>query len=406
MEEGKTVINSSKSKKNLIIIAITNYDWEKIAIFFNSYVKAKFKNTDFVAFVNNVPEDTIKRLKSYGVIIIPFPEELKKVHIFSSRWAVISYFLRKNLDKYHLVFTADTRDGIFQKDVFKYYEKIDKPFLGLAYENGFLTQEITNRKWIRSAFGENYFKTLTNERIICMGTLWGSVDKVLQFSDKIYEILKTKPKAIDQAVGNYIIYHLKIFQDCTIISENYDGPIMTIGITNRAFINLDSNQNFINYKGDIAAFVHQYDRHKDLTKIVSKKYYTKVNESIPTDTDEPEPIQTEAIQSDIKNSEVSETENMKSDIKESDINISNNNNKDKLENKKDDNNKLDNKKSDNNKQDNKKNGNGMNGIFILVLFVIFILVSFIIGLFYIYKYKQRLTGKTTVEKCKYNLFII
>ena len=438
IEEENIVTNSSNSsntKKNLLIIAITNYDWEKIAVFFNSYVKAKFENTDFVAFVNNINKATIDRLKSYGAIIIPFPEELKNVHIFTSRWAAISYFLTQNLDKYHLVFTSDTRDAFFQKDVFKYYEKIDKPFLGLAYENGFLTQEPSNRNWIIRAFGQDYFKTLKNERIICIGTLWGTADKVLQFSNKIFEILNNTPKSVDQPVANYMIYHLKLFQDCSIISKNDDGPIMTIGITNRAFINLDSDQNFINYKGDVVAYVHQYDRHKDLTKIVNDKYYTKVNEFIdpkpiqfePSESDieksdinKPELIQSEPNESDIKKSDINKPEPIKSEPSESDIKKSDANKPEpiksdikKFETKEtdikksnDDNNKQENKKDDNNKKDNKKNDNGINSNFILAFFVIFILVSFIIGLYYFYQNKQQLNGKNNEEKYKYNLLII
>ena len=415
IEEENILVNKVNSKKNLIIIAIINYDWDKIAVFFNSYVKAKFENTDCVVYVDNVPEATLNRLKSYGVIIIPFPEELKKVHIFSSRWACISHFLRKNIDKYHLVFTSDVRDAFFQKDVFKYYENINKPFLGLAYENGFLSQENTNKNWIIYAFGEDYYKTLTTERVICMGTLWGTPDKVLQFSDKIFEILKTKPKAIDQAIGNYIIYHLKMFENCSVISENADGPIMSIAITNRAFINLDSNQNIINVKGEIAAYVHQYDRFKDLTQIVNKKYYTKINEPIKIEPDKPKNIQSETkksditrpepIQSDTKKSDITRPEPIQSDTKKSDINkpdnIKSNSDNTKQDNKKNDNSKQENKKDDNTKQDNKKNNN-----FMVVFFILFVLVSFIIGLVYIYKYNKQLTGKINEEKCKFILLNI
>ena len=395
VEEEKILVNKANSKKNLIIVAIINYDWDKIAVFFNSYVKAKFQNTDFVVYVDNVPEATINRLKSYGVIIIPFPEELKKVHIFSSRWACMSHFLRKNLDKYHLVFTSDVRDAFFQKDVFKYYEHIDKSFLGLAYENGFLSQESVNKKWIIDAFGEAYYKTFTTERVICMGTLWGTPDKVLQFSDKIFEILKTKPKVIDQAIGNYIIYHLKMFENCSVISENADGPIMTIAITNRAFINLDKNQNIINGKGEIAAYIHQYDRFKDLTQIVNKKYYTKINDPIKIEPAEPKII----IPSDTKKTDITKPEPIQPDTKKSDINkpdnIKSNN----------DNTKQDNKKDDNTKQDNKKNNNFSNSNFVVVFFILFVLVCFIFGLIYIYKYKKQLIGKFNEKKCKFILLI-
>ena len=48
---------------------------------------------------------------------------------------------------------------------------------------------------------------------------------------------------------------------------------MTIGLTKRENINLDSDNNILNMKGDIAAVIHQYDRKADITDIVKKKYY-------------------------------------------------------------------------------------------------------------------------------------
>ena len=36
-------LKNENLKKNLVIVVITNYDWDKIGIFFNSYVKANFE---------------------------------------------------------------------------------------------------------------------------------------------------------------------------------------------------------------------------------------------------------------------------------------------------------------------------------------------------------------------------
>ena len=412
VEEANPVSNEPNSKKNLVIIVITNYDWNKISVFFTSYVKANFENTDFVAFVNAVPESTLNKLRSYGAITVPFPEEIKKIHIYTSRWGAIVEYLKQNSDKYKMVFTSDTRDAFFQSDVFKYYENVNKPFLGVAYENGYLTQELTNVKWIKNAFGEDYFNTLTTQRIICAGTLWGTPDKVLQFAERVFSLLTSNPKAIDQAATNYIIYQEKLFENCTIISNNEDGPIMTIGIANRAFINLDKNNNIINGKGEIAAFVHQYDRHQDLTKIANDKYNTKLNEPIKIDNINPNPIK-----SDIKKPEPPKSDNnkpkpVKSDIKEplpikSDIKeplpIKSDNKK--YENNQSDDNKSGNKKSDNTNQSNKKDENGLS-YFALVFLALIIVLSFVIGLIYIYRIKKQLPEKIDEKKCKLISLII
>ena len=46
---------------------------------------------------------------------------------------------------------------------------------------------------------------------------------------------------------------------------------MTIGLTESKNIILDSNNNILNFKGEIASVIHQYDRHSYLMiKIVNK----------------------------------------------------------------------------------------------------------------------------------------
>ena len=181
---------------------------------------------------------------------------------------------------------------------------------------------------------------------------------------------------------------------------------MTIGIANRAFINLDKNNNIINGKGEIAAYVHQYDRHQDLTKIANDKYNTKLNEPIKTDNINPNPIK-----SDIKKPEPPKSDNnrpkpVKSDIKEplpikSDIKeplpIKSDNKK--YENNQSDDNKSGNKKSDNTNKSNKKDENGLSS-FALVFLALIIVLSFVIGLIYIYRIKKQLPEKIDEKKCK------
>ena len=48
---------------------------------------------------------------------------------------------------------------------------------------------------------------------------------------------------------------------------------MTIALTNRPFINLDKDNNILNAIGEVAAVAHQYDRFKDINKILKNKYY-------------------------------------------------------------------------------------------------------------------------------------
>ena len=93
--------------------------------------------------------------------------------------------------------------------------------------------------------------------------------------EKISIKLLHKLNIIDQAIGNFIIYHDKMFNECLIKSENKDGQIMTIGLINRWKINLDSENNILNDKGEIAAVIHQYDRIDDIKRIIRNKFCEK-----------------------------------------------------------------------------------------------------------------------------------
>jgi hypothetical protein len=265
--------NQREERQNLIIGAISNYNWDKVKIFFKSYQNAGFKNCECVMFVTNVPKNAIDKIKSCGVIVYPIPEQYKKELVINIRWKLYEDYLSKNQDRYNLVFSADIRDVFFQRDLFQLYD-FKKSCLGIAIEDGTLSNSI-NRDWFIKAYGEELYKTIMNERIFCVGTVWGTIDKFLIFAKTMGNRLSSvanKEWGIEQAVGNFIIYHDKIFDDCLIKSNNTDGYIMTVGLTDSKNILLNLNYDIFNGKGELAAVVHQYDRLDDLKKIVESKY--------------------------------------------------------------------------------------------------------------------------------------
>lgn len=260
-------------KKNLIIGSFQGFNWSVISPFFYSFKKAKFENCICVMFVNNVSQETINKVQSLGIIVYSIPEKYNNLTIINYRWKLYEDYINENKDKYNLIFTADVRDVFFQKDVFKFYEN-KKSFLGVAIEDNYLTENM-NKKWLIEAYGQKLYETIKNERIICVGTIWGTPDKFCEFCEIMWEKLNSewslKYKVIEQAVGNYIIYHDKMFNDCIIKSDN-SGPVMTVCLTKRTHIKLDKEKNILNRRGKIAAVIHQYDRKPDLMKKVQKKY--------------------------------------------------------------------------------------------------------------------------------------
>lgn len=260
--------NEIYPKKNVILGLIENYSFAKILPFFESLLKIKFEYCDIVMFVRYISPVIINYLSDIGVKVIMIPPIYKNVRAINIRWKMYADFLKDKINKYNLVFHTDIRDTIFQKDVFQYYKDY-KPFLGVAIEDGTLENRI-NKLWITDYVGEERYKKISKERIICIGQLWGTIDKFLEFSNLFWIKLK-ESKAIEQGIYNYLIYNDKIFKDYIIKSDNY-GPIMTIGLTEANKIHLDVKNNILNFNNEIAAVVHQYDRNKDIVKIVINKF--------------------------------------------------------------------------------------------------------------------------------------
>ena len=257
------------TKKNVILGIIQHYSLYKIMPFFKSLSLANFKNCDIVIFVRNVSEETINYLKSNGVFVFKIPNIYNNISIINLRWKLYIDFLNKNKDKYKLVLHSDIRDTIFQRDIFQDYENY-KPFLGVAIEDGFLSKGI-NKKWIIDYVGSDKHKKIQKERIICVGTMWGTIDIFLNFSIYFWEKLISNPNSIEQGIANYLFYYEKLLDKYLIKSDNY-GPVMTLALSNSKKIVLDSENNILNYKGQKAAVIHQYNRKPILVKKIINKY--------------------------------------------------------------------------------------------------------------------------------------
>ena len=261
--------NLTSKKKNLIVGAISGYSWETIAPFFKSLIRSGIQNYDFIIFYRKISEKVINKIKECGIIIHEIDDKYKNETIINIRWKIYFDFLKERKDEYNLIFASDIRDTIFQKDVFQLYE--DKgAFLGIAIEDGTL-QEYYNKNWTIGFCGEKLYNTIKHERIICVGTIWGTLDKFMEFSDILYQTLSTHPNTIEQGVANFLFYHDKIMNNFILKSDNY-GPVMTIALTKRNNILLDEQKNILNFENEIASVIHQYDRKPDLSEIIYKKY--------------------------------------------------------------------------------------------------------------------------------------
>ena len=273
-------------KKNLIFGAIKGYNWEIIKPFFISLYKANFKECDCVIFVCDISRNVTNKLKSMGVIIYQIPEKYKEMKINNVRYKLYEEYLSNKLDIYNMVLHADVRDTFFQKDLFQLYENKGS-FIGVSFEEGNISETNHNSKWMKAQYGDRIYEILKNEKIICSGTIWGTVDKFYELVKNIWkEIVKKSPYDLsihDQTATNYLIYHKKLFKNYILTSDIYTGPVMTVGLANGKDYPYDLEDNLLNIKDKFkAAVIHQYDRIPKLLQIVEKKYSSQKETELNT----------------------------------------------------------------------------------------------------------------------------
>ena len=264
-------INNSTTKKNILLGVIVNYSWEKILPFIKSLNTANFINSDIIMFISGLTKSVINNLNSFGIIVYNIQKKFIDVqNIYNDRWKIYKDFLYNNKDKYNLVLSVDIKDTIFQNNFFSLYENYTD-ILGFSFEESTLENSIS-KYWIIERFGNNIYEKIKNKRIINAGIIWGTINTFIEFSSILSENLLKYPEAPDQSVVNYLIYHENILGNCIKISSDGYGPVITLGLTNRKNIVLDTKNNILNYNDQIASIIHQYDRHTDIKRIIKEKY--------------------------------------------------------------------------------------------------------------------------------------
>ena len=265
----KSKKSNQKNNKNLIFGIIYKYSWSEIRNYFISLAKAGFKNVDIVMFVKEISQDTIEKIRSFGVIIYPIVDNPFLIYK-CQRFELYANYLKENKDKYNIVLHTDVRDTIFQNDVFQFYDS-DKSFFE-ASEEDILLKDGINKLWMLQICNRSMFNDyFANQRAICSGLIIGTPDKFIEFSNSIIK-LANGTKFGEQRYLNYLIYYEKFFSDSIIIKNNSNTHLMNIAMTKRRRIILDKDNNILNFNGEVASVIHQYDRHWDLVFKMNKKF--------------------------------------------------------------------------------------------------------------------------------------
>ncbi|RZL68603.1 MAG: hypothetical protein EOO93_03560 [Pedobacter sp.] len=191
-------------------------------------------------------------------------------HIALSRYAYYFDVIINNPGYKEILF-ADVRDIIFQDDPFNFELESDLYFFLEDDKYNLRTQ---NYIWLKNLFGEEIFKRIGEDRVICSGTTYGKRDAMLHYCEQMcLEQLKHIHSVAgfdgyDQGVHNYLIHTGKF--DKATLCENFKGPILTMhGVEKKRFVFNDAGK-LINEDGHVIPVLHQYDRHYQYSLLENK----------------------------------------------------------------------------------------------------------------------------------------
>lgn len=271
---------------NLVMTICMNYDYEIYERFIGSLFDSIKNNIQLVIFIGRKDEIHLKKLKELYKNIIYIIVDNGYDHIVNYRFKMYYEYLDNNKENYEYVFLCDSRDVLFQKNIFEH------PLL-LTNDDLYIFEEETENIKIKDCrFNSLYIKKsglniqhlVHNKNILCVGTLLGNTRGILcylrQFNDIMDYMIKKENRELygtDSGINYYIIYGdlLKNVKICR--CKNEDKLVYTMAFPN--YLNLINYTSILNenkqicYNGEVSYCVHQYDRlDDDIKKRMSYKY--------------------------------------------------------------------------------------------------------------------------------------
>lgn len=269
-------------KKNVVLSVCLNYSYDIFHRFVGSLFDSVVTNVDLILFIsiNDVKhcEELQEKYTNLKYIVI---ENLKNMHIVNYRFAIYYKYLQE-YNNYDYVFICDSRDVLFQKDIFTH------PLLEIN-KDLYIFLEETNITIDKCKFNSRYVEksgldvNIVNKPIICVGTILGNIKGIMEYLKEfnyiLDNIIKEENKihyGSDSAINYKILFENRLQNIEIYYSQNSECLVYTMAypiffnLIN--YSNLLDNNNYINYNNNICYCVHQYDR----LDIVFKKKMSSV----------------------------------------------------------------------------------------------------------------------------------
>lgn len=251
------------------------YGWDILEPFVTSFAR-NCPSAELVLFVDDISDFTRDRLIQAGTLCLDVPTEYEDNMIIHARWKMFADYLEAHGGNYEQVFLTDTRDVICQSDVFAAFKGYMNWLGYTTYSadiRGSQTESKVNYRWLANCFGKEEADKLADRKIICCGTVIGTIAELKIFCRKMWNALKDNTVwGHEQAVMNYLVYeNLLPIKNLIEIDVN-SGAVLTTFLSHYVEVRDDK---ILRGDGGVPAVVHQYDRNDELNQLVDEIYRAK-----------------------------------------------------------------------------------------------------------------------------------
>jgi hypothetical protein len=281
------------AEKSLIIGAITNYDFDKVAPWVKSINETGFVG-DKIMIVFNSTLETVEKLvqHDFKVVVVGTEDKENKKFTYQSglpihveRFFHIYNILKDNWEYYDYVITTDVKDIIFQSNPVDW---LKENLNGKKLVAGSEAIQYMNEPWgnqnLLETYGQYFYNQFRDCEIYNVGTLGGESEYMKDLCLNIFLSAVNRPiPIVDQAVFNVLIQTLP-FRDVVQFARQRDGWACQAGTTVdpskiesfRPHL-LEEEPDFIDgyvytSTGKKFCIVHQYDRVPEWRKIIEARY--------------------------------------------------------------------------------------------------------------------------------------
>ncbi|WP_045837465.1 hypothetical protein [Hyphomicrobium sp. 99] len=258
--------------QNLILGIGRNYTLADLRPFVRS--ARKFHDCRILLVIGDDPA-LARALEAEGVdcLLLPGSSCAGRPHMNFARVADYIAVLQSLTGRVDRVFLADTRDVVFQHDVFRALP--DVPLVFVEESQGFSYKVAGwNRNALRRTFGDDVFERIGHHEVICSGTVLARHhDAIMYCWQKLLlgQMVGRRHhmrSGVDQATTNVAV-RLSLVPSSLVLP--YDGAIATLSGPNTNFISVKDGL-LVTTKGSVPAAVHQYDRAPEVRDFLYAKY--------------------------------------------------------------------------------------------------------------------------------------